>query len=74
MRFPNLLKGNQPLIEHLQGFIYVYFYAFVYIYAVTGVCKEKELLSAYYNNIKAVHKWGILRFLFFIFLYLVAII
>ena len=74
IRFPNPFKSNQPLKERLQGFTYVYFYLFVFISAVTGICIEKELFSAYLDNIEVVHKWGIYWFPIFIVLHLIGIV
>lgn len=74
IRFPNPFKSNQPLKERLQGFTYVYFYLFVFISAFTGICIEKELFSAYLDNIEVVHKWGIYWFPIFIVLHLIGIV
>ena len=73
IRFPNPFKSNQLLKERLQGFTYLYFYLFVFISAFTGICIEKDLLSAYHDNIEAIHKWGIYWFPIFIVLHLVGI-
>lgn len=69
IRFPNPFKSNLTVKERLQGFIYVYFYVFVLISAITGICIEKDLLSAYRQNIEVVHKWGIYWFPIFILLH-----
>ena len=74
IRFPNPFKSNQPLKERLQGFTYVYFYLFVFISAFTGICFEKDLFSAYLDNIEVVHKWGIYWFPIFIVLHLIGIV
>jgi cytochrome b561 len=73
IRFPNPFKSNQPLKERLQGFTYVYFYLFVFISAVTGICIENELFPAYLDNIEVVHKWGIYWFPIFIVFHLIGI-
>ncbi len=73
IRFPNPFTSGQSLKERLQGFTYIYFYLFVFISAFTGICIKKELLSAYQDNIEAIHKWGIYWFPVFIVLHLVGI-
>lgn len=74
IRFPNPFKGSQPIKERMQGFTYVYFYLFVFISVFTGICIEKDLLSAYHENIEAIHKWGIYWFPIFVFLHLIGIV
>lgn len=74
IRFPNPFQRNQGLKERFQGFIYVYFYLFVFISAFTGICIEKDLFSAYQDNIETVHKWGIYWFPIFIMLHLLGIV
>ena len=74
IRFPNPFKSKQGMKERLQGFIYVYFYLFVLISAVTGICIEKDLFSTYHEQIEAVHKWGIYWFPIFILLHLAGIV
>ena len=73
IRFPNPFKSNQPLKERLQGFTYIYFYAFVFISAVTGVFIKKELFTEWKEGIETVHKWGIYWFPIFIILHVVGI-
>lgn len=67
IRFPNPFKSSQTIKERMQGFTYVYFYLFVFISVFTGICIEKDLLSAYHENIEAIHKWGIYWFPIFVF-------
>ncbi|UCA61726.1 cytochrome b/b6 domain-containing protein [Chryseobacterium rhizoplanae] len=74
IRFPNPFKSNQPLKELLQGFTYVYFYLFVFISAVTGICIEKGFFPQWKEEIEIVHKWGIYWFPIFIFLHLMGIV
>lgn len=69
IRFPNPFKANQALNERLQGFTYVYFYVFVAINAFTGLCIENEWITAYYNEIEDIHKWGVYWFPIFIILH-----
>lgn len=73
IRFPNPFKSNITLKERLQGLTYVYFYIIVFISAFTGICIEKDFLSAYMDNIEAIHKLGIYWFPVFIVLHLVGI-
>src|SRR5690606_19861534 len=47
IRFPNPFKSNQPVKERLQGFTYVYFYLFVFISAITGICIENGFFPAW---------------------------
>ena len=74
IRFPNPFKGKLPLKERLQGFIYIYFYTFVFISAVTGVFIEKELFTEWKEGIETVHKWGIYWFPIFIILHVTGIV
>lgn len=74
IRFPNPFKSNIPLKERLQGFTYVYFYVFVFISAVTGICIEKGFFPAYKEGIEATHKLGVFWFPLFILLHFVGII
>ena len=74
IRFPNPFKSNQPLKERLQGFTYVYFYLFVFISAVTGICIEKGFFPQWKEGIETVHKWGIYWFPIFILLHFVGVV
>lgn len=74
IRFPNPFKSNQPFKERLQGVTYIYFYVFVFISVVTGICIEKGFFPEWKANIEAVHKWGIYWFPIFILLHLSGII
>lgn len=74
IRFPNPFKRNQPFKERLQGFIYVYFYLFVFISAVTGICIEKGFFPQWKEDIETIHKWGIYWFPIFIVLHLAGIV
>lgn len=70
IRFPNPFKSNQPFKERLQGFTYVYFYLFVFIAAITGICIEKEFFTQWKDGIETVHKWGVYAFPIFIVFHL----
>jgi len=74
IRFPNPFKRNQPFKERLQGFTYVYFYFFVFISAVTGICIENGFLPQWEGGIEVIHKWGIYWFPIFILLHLAGIV
>ncbi|MBS1779887.1 MAG: cytochrome b/b6 domain-containing protein [Bacteroidetes bacterium] len=74
VRFPNPFKRNQPLKERLQGFTYVYFYFFVFISAVTGICIKKGFFPQWKEGIEIIHKWGIYWFPFFILLHFTGIV
>lgn len=74
IRFPNPFKSNQSLKMRLQGFTYVYFYAFVAISAFTGICLEYAFLPQWKQSIEAVHKWGVYWFPIFILLHLAGIV
>lgn len=69
IRFTNPFKSNLTVKERLQGFTYVYFYAFVLISVITGICIRQDLFMAYHDTIEAVHKWGIYWFPIFILLH-----
>ncbi|SDL01461.1 Cytochrome b [Sphingobacterium mizutaii] len=73
IRFPNPFLKAQPLKERLQGLTYVYFYLFVLISAVTGICIEKGFFSQWKESIESIHKWGIYWFPIFVVLHLVGI-
>lgn len=73
IRFPNPF-GKITLKERLQGFVYLYFYMFVFISAVTGVCIEKGFFDSYHETIEMVHKWGLYWFPIFIVLHLLGIV
>jgi cytochrome b561 len=74
VRFPSVFKKRQPFRERLQGFMYVYFYVFVFIAAVTGFCIEKGFFPAWKEGIETVHKWGIYWFPIFILLHFAGIV
>src|SRR5690606_11729928 len=74
IRFSNPFKSNQPFKERLQGFTYIYFYVFVFISAITGICIEKGFFPEWKANIETVHKWGIYWFPIFILLHLTGIL
>jgi cytochrome b561 len=73
VRFPNPLNKTLDLKDRLQGFIYIYFYLFVFISAFTGVCIEKGFFHEYEHLIETVHKWGLYWFPIFIVLHFVGI-
>ncbi|HEY1055989.1 MAG TPA: cytochrome b/b6 domain-containing protein [Emticicia sp.] len=73
IRFPNPFLKAQPLKERLQGLTYVYFYLFVLISALTGICIEKGFFSQWKESIETVHKWGLYWFPIFVALHLVGI-
>ena len=60
--------------ERLQGFTYVYFYFFVFISAITGICIEKGLFPEWKQNIETVHKWRVYWFPIFVLLHLTGIL
>lgn len=74
IRFPNPFQIKIPLKERLQGFTYVYFYLFVFISAVTGICIEKGFFPQWKEGIETVHKWGIYWFPIFILLHFVGVV
>ncbi|HRP01384.1 MAG TPA: cytochrome b/b6 domain-containing protein [Candidatus Kapabacteria bacterium] len=74
IRFPNPFKSNTKLKEKLQGFTYIYFYLFVFISAVTGICIEKGFFESSMEIIETVHKLGIYWFPIFIILHIAGIL
>lgn len=74
VRFPNPFNSSLVLKERLQGFVYIYFYVFVFISAFTGVCIEKGFFDSYHEEIEMVHKWGLYWFPIFIVLHLAGIV
>lgn len=74
IRFPNPFKTQQLISERLQGLTYIYFYAFVLISALTGLCIQYDLLADSKKSIESIHKWGIYWFPIFILLHLFGII
>ena len=74
IRFPNPFNSSITLKERLQGFVYIYFYVFVFISAFTGVCIEKGFFDSYHEEIEMVHKWGLYWFPIFIVLHLLGIV
>lgn len=74
IRFPNPFNKISTLKEKLQGFVYLYFYIFVFISAFTGICIQYEFLTAYEDQIEMVHKWGLYWFPIFIILHLAGIV
>lgn len=74
IRFPNPFKKHQPFKERLQGFTYVYFYLFVFISAVTGICIKFGFFSKWEESIETIHKLGIYWFPIFILLHITGII
>lgn len=69
VRFPNPLRTGMPLKERFQGLTYVYFYAFVLVSAVTGICIRHGIFPEWKDGIEAVHKLGIYWFPLFIALH-----
>ncbi|MCO5231706.1 MAG: cytochrome b/b6 domain-containing protein [Chitinophagales bacterium] len=74
IRFPNPFKKGMPIKYYLQGFTYIYFYTFVLISAVTGICIEKGFFIQWEDTIEAVHKWGIYWFPIFVGLHIVGVV
>lgn len=74
IRFQNPFKSKQPLKERLQGFTYVYFYLFIAILAITGICMQQNLFPAWKGTIESLHKLGIYFFPIFIVLHFAGII
>lgn len=74
IRFPNPFNKINTLKEKLQGFVYLYFYLFVFISAFTGICIQNEFFTAYEDQIEMVHKWGLYWFPIFIILHLAGIV
>lgn len=74
IRFPNPFKKSISIKERLQGLVYIYFYVFVFISIVTGICIEKGFFEQYEKSIEAVHKWGLYWFPIFVFLHIIGII
>ncbi|MCZ2357406.1 MAG: cytochrome b/b6 domain-containing protein [Bacteroidia bacterium] len=73
IQFPNLFTAKS-IKEKMQGFTYVFFYLFLFLSAVTGVCIEKDFFSEWGETIETVHKWGIYWFPIFILLHLSGIV
>ena len=74
IRFPNPFNKINTLKEKLQGFVYLYFYLFVFISAFTGICIQNEFFTAYEDQIEMVHKWGLYWFPIFIIVHLAGIV
>ena len=74
IRFPNPFSKSLAVKERFQGFIYIYFYVFVLISAVTGNFIKYEILSNYKDVIENTHKWGLYWFPIFIVLHLLGIV
>ncbi|HTO17500.1 MAG TPA: cytochrome b/b6 domain-containing protein [Edaphocola sp.] len=74
IRFPNPFNNKTPLKERLQGFIYLYFYTFVLISAVTGISIRNGFFTDWKDGIETVHKWGIYWFPIFILLHFTGIL
>lgn len=74
-RFTNPFRSQRQLKIRLQAFAYVYFYAFVLISILTGIClKYNFFFLEWKGSIEAVHKWGVYLFPIFIVLHLIGII
>ncbi|HUH52186.1 MAG TPA: cytochrome b/b6 domain-containing protein [Flavobacterium sp.] len=74
IRFPNPFAASLPLKERLQGLTYVYFYVFVFISAVTGICIEKGFFAASKDTIESIHKLGLYWFPIFVVLHFAGIL
>ena len=72
--FANPFRNHLSIKERLQGFTYIYFYAFVFVSAVTGIFIEKEFFTEWKEGIETVHKWGIYWFPIFIILHIAGIV
>lgn len=74
IRFPNPFDSKSALKDRLQGFTYMYFYVFVFISALTGICIKNHFFDAYRDQIEMIHKWGLYWFPVFIVLHLAGIV
>lgn len=54
--------------------IYVYFYAFVSLSAVTGILLQQKIFPAWKGPIEAAHKWGLYWFPLFIVWHFIALV
>lgn len=70
IRFPNPFKAKSTFKERMQGFTYVYFYLFVLISAITGICLEKGFFLNFHENIENIHKLGLYWFPIFVLLHI----
>ena len=73
IRFPNPFNSRITLKERLQGFVYIYFYLFVFLSAFTGICIQYHLLDSFHEEIELIHKWGLYWFPIYIVLHLAGI-
>ncbi|MDR2205714.1 MAG: cytochrome b/b6 domain-containing protein [Flavobacteriaceae bacterium] len=74
MKFPNPFAKNISFKEKIQGWIYVLFYVFVAVEAITGLILEFKLVEkASEKPFKEVHEWGIYWVPVFIILHFVGI-
>lgn len=74
IRFPNPFSRTLPFKDRMQGVVYIYFYVFVFISAITGIAMEYGLLKSYGDTIEMVHKWGLYWFPIFIVLHFSGIV
>ena len=74
IRFPHPFKSQSSFKERFQGFIYLYFYVFVLISAVTGFSIQYNLLEKYEDTVEMIHKWGLYWFPIFVILHIVGVV
>ena len=74
IRFPNPFAKTQPAKVRFQGFTYIYFYAFVFVSAVTGSLIQYHLLETYKDSIEMIHKWGLYWFPIFVILHIAGVV
>lgn len=74
IRFSNPFNSKISRKERLQGFTYLYFYLFVLISAITGICLRLGLFADWKDTIEGVHKLGIYWFPIFILLHFAGIL
>lgn len=65
IRFPNPFKSHLSLKERLQGMIYLLFYLFVFISAITGAYL-KWIEGDLKEPLETIHKWAVYWFPIFI--------
>lgn len=72
-KFANPWKSGLPWKARMNSLTYIYFYIFVSINAVTGICLHWHFFDNLHHELETVHKWGIWWFPIFILLHFVGI-
>lgn len=74
IRFPDPFARNTPRVQRLQGSVYLLFYLFVAVQAVTGAYMRWNSGGSLEKDLETVHKWALYWFPIFALLHLAGVV